>query len=63
MAGEHERQQLVAQLAVGERLAVLGAGAQEQREDVGPLVEVGRAAALGDHGVGGPVEQREAGAR
>ena len=34
MAGEQERDQLVAQLAVGQRLAVLVAGGQQQREDV-----------------------------
>ena len=38
--GEHEREQLVAQLVVGERLAVLGARLQQQREDVAALVEV-----------------------
>ena len=42
MAGEHQGEQLVAQLAVGERLAVLGARLQQQREDVAALVEVRR---------------------
>jgi hypothetical protein len=31
VAGKHERQELVAQLAIGERLAVLGPRLQEQR--------------------------------
>ena len=42
VAREDEREQLVAELAVGQRLAVLGARLQQQREDVAALVEVGR---------------------
>ena len=59
VAGEHEREQLVAQLLVGQRLAVLGRRLEQQREDVAALAEVGGGAALGDHRVGRPVEERQ----
>jgi hypothetical protein len=61
VAGQHQSQQLVAQLAVGERLALLGAGAQQEREDVAASLEVAGAATLGDHRVGRPGQEREAG--
>ena len=64
VAGEHEREQLVAQLAVGERLAVLVARLQQQREDVGARPR-GRAAPrrARDDRVGRAVEHRERRAR
>ena len=46
MAGEHQGHHLVAHLAVGERLARLAAGAEQEAEDVLALVVRGRAAAV-----------------
>ena len=51
VAGDEQRHELVAQLDVGHRLAVLVAGEQQHREDVVALGQVGRRAALGDQGV------------
>ena len=51
MAGRQQRHELVAQLGVGHRLAVLVAREQQHREDVVALGEVGRRAALGDQRV------------
>ena len=62
VAGEHEREQLVAQLLVGQALAVLGLGLEQQREDVGALVAAGRAARR-DHRVHVAVEVGQDGAR
>ena len=58
MAGQHQGEELVAQFFVGQRLAVLGPRLEEEREDVAALLEVGGAAALGDHRVDRPVEHR-----
>jgi hypothetical protein len=54
---EHEREQLVAQLDVRQRRAVLMARLQQQRQDVPPVLEIGRALARADHPVGRRVEQ------
>ena len=59
VAGENQGQELVAQLVVAQRLAVLGPRLQQQREDVAPLAEVPDARRRGDHRVGGPVEELE----
>lgn len=59
MAGGEHRHQLVAQLDVGHRLALGVAGAQQQREDVGALVEVGLAPAERDLLVEQAVGHRE----
>ena len=48
VSGHQQRHQLVAQLLVGHRAAVLVAGLQQQREHVVALLEVGCAAALTD---------------
>ncbi len=55
MAGEHQRHHLVADLAVGEALAVLAAGGDEQAEDVA-AAGVGGGAAAADLLVDDPVE-------
>ena len=47
MAGEHQRHHLVADLAVGERLAALAADVDQEAEDVAAL-GVGLGAAAGD---------------
>ena len=49
--GQQQGEQLVADLAVGERHAVLVAGQQQPGEHVVALLEVGRGAAAGDLGV------------
>ena len=46
--GDEQGHQLVAQLAVRQRLAVLISRSQQQRQDVLPIAEVGRLAAAGD---------------
>jgi hypothetical protein len=61
VAGEHERQQLVAQLLVGQHLAVLGARKQQQRQDVAALVEVADGAPGLDQRVGRPIQRHERG--
>lgn len=48
VARREHGEELVAQLLLGERRAVLVAGAQEQGQDIGALVEVGRPAASCD---------------
>ena len=55
MPGEHERHDLVANLQVGERVAVFVVGVEEQREDV--LAPLAAAAAGGDLRVDQPVER------
>lgn len=55
MAGEHQGHHLVADLAVGEALAVLAAGGDEQAEDV-LAAGVGGGAAAADLLVDDPVE-------
>ena len=47
MAGEHQRHHLVADLAVGEFLAAVAAGADQEAEDVA-AARVGLGAAAGD---------------
>ena len=59
VAGEDEGQELVADLAVAQFLAVLGPGQEELGEDVAALAEVVGAAAAGDHRVGRTVEEVE----
>ena len=59
VAGEDEGQELVADLAVAQFLAVLGPGQEELGEDVAALAEVVGAAAAGDHRVGRAVEEVE----
>ena len=60
MAGEHQRHHLVADLAVGEGLAVLAAGGDEQAEDV-LAARVGGGAAAADLLVDDPVEDTAGG--
>ena len=50
VAGEQQRHELVAQLDVGERVALLGGADDETGEHVGALVQVGRHPALTDLG-------------
>ena len=50
VAGDQQGEQLVVDLGVAHRRAVLVAGGDQQREDVVALLEVGGAAALGDLG-------------
>ena len=50
MAGEQQRQQLVADLLVGQPVALLVAGEQQRREDVVALLQLGLGPAAGDLG-------------
>ena len=56
--GEHQRHQLVAQLVIGEGLAVLVAGGEQQREHVGAAIAVPGGAPLADHRVHLAVDHR-----
>jgi hypothetical protein len=50
VSGDQQRHELVAEFPIRERVAVLVSGLQEQRQDVGPVAEVGGLAATGDLG-------------
>ena len=56
VAREHECQELVAELLIGHRRAVLVARREQQRENIRAALDVARAAARGDHRIEMAVE-------